>query len=112
MPEMKRAIKDSVFTFLFSEPKYLLELYQYLHPEDTEVTEEDCKLITSKNILATGFYNDLGIQVRDKLIILVEAQSTFSPNLPLRLLIYLAQTYREHILKNKLSLYSIQQQSS
>ncbi len=48
MPEMKRAIKGSVFTFLFSEPRYLLELYQYLHPEDADVTEAECKLITSK----------------------------------------------------------------
>jgi hypothetical protein len=106
MPEMKRAIKDSVFTFLFSEPRYLLELYQYLHPEDVDVTEAECKLITSKNVLSNGFYNDLGIQVRDKLILLVESQSTFSVNLPLRMLIYLAESYREYVLKNKISLYS------
>ena len=89
MAEMKRNFKDSVFTYLFSEPKYTRELYLYLHPEDQNVTEDECRLITTENILAIGEYNDLGIQVRDKLILLVEAQSTLSPNMPLRMLMYL-----------------------
>ena len=77
MPEMKRTVKDSVFTYLFSDPKYACELYQYLHPEDTSVTEQDCKLVTIQNILSNGQYNDLGLLIRDTLIILAEAQSTF-----------------------------------
>ena len=31
----KRKIKDSVFTNLFQDKKYLLQLYKALHPEDT-----------------------------------------------------------------------------
>ena len=54
MADMKRNIKDSVFTYLFSDPAYARELYLYLHPEDTSVTEEDCKLVTIQNILSTG----------------------------------------------------------
>ncbi len=106
MPEIKRTIKDSVFTYLFSQPEYARELYLNLHPEDQDVTEEDIKLITLENVLTTGQYNDLGLQVRDKLILLMEAQSTFSPNIPLRLLMYLADTYREYVLEEKISLYS------
>ena len=34
----KRKIKDSVFTSLFQDKKYLLQLYQALHPEDCNVT--------------------------------------------------------------------------
>ncbi len=30
----KRKIKDSVFTNLFQDKKYLLRLYKALHPED------------------------------------------------------------------------------
>lgn len=37
----KFTAKDTVFKSLFSEPKYLLQLYQALHPEDTETTEDD-----------------------------------------------------------------------
>ena len=56
-------------------------------------------------MLTTGFYNDLGIQVRDRLILLVEAQSTFSINIALRMLLYLAGTYKEYIEEHKLDLY-------
>ena len=106
MAEMNRKFKDSVFTYLFSDPKYLRELYLYLHPEDQDVTEAECKLVTTENILSVGQYNDLGIQVRDKLILLVEAQSTFSVNIPLRMLMYLAATYKEYATEHELSLYS------
>ena len=40
---VKKTLRDSVFTDLFKIPKYLLELYEVLHPEDTEVTENDLK---------------------------------------------------------------------
>ena len=105
MPMPKRDIKDSVFTFLFSDLEYTKQLYLSLHPEDTEIRDEDFKLVTLENILAIGQYNDLGFQVRDKLILLVEAQSTFSPNIPLRMLMYLAKTYNEYIEEHQLSLY-------
>lgn len=105
MPEPKRDIKDSVFTFLFSDIEYTEQLYLSLHPEDTDIRDEDFRLVTLENILAIGQYNDLGFQVRDKLILLVEAQSTFSPNIPLRMLMYLAKTYNEYIEEHQLSLY-------
>ena len=35
----KYTAKDSVFTTLFRDKKYLLQLYRALHPEDTETTE-------------------------------------------------------------------------
>ena len=105
MAEPKRTIKDSIFTFLFGEPEYTMELYQALHPEDTTVKDSDVKLVTLRNVLANGLYNDLGFQVRDKLILLVEAQSTFSENIPLRMLLYLAATYKDYVEEHKLSLY-------
>ena len=106
MPEMNRKFKDSVFTYLFSDPKYMRELYLYLHPEDKDVTEAECRLVTTENILSVGQYNDLGIQVRDRLVLLVEAQSTFSANIPLRMLMYLAATYKEYATEHEISLYS------
>ena len=105
MAEMKRSVKDSVFTYLFKQPEYTRQLYLALHPEDTDVKESDFKLVTLENVLPTGFYNDLGIQVRDRLILLVEAQSTFSVNIALRMLLYLAGTYKEYIEEQKLDLY-------
>ena len=69
---MKRTIKDSVFTNLFQDKKYLLQLYKALHPEDTDVTEDDLNDITIKNVLTDNIYNDLGFTVGDKLMILVD----------------------------------------
>ena len=105
MAEMTRTVKDSVFTYLFRQPEYTRQLYLSLHPEDTDVTEADCKLVTLQNILTTGLYNDLGIQVRNKILLLVEAQSTFSVNIALRMLLYLASTYKEYVEEQKLDLY-------
>ena len=45
------------------------------------------------------------IQVRGRLILLVEAQSTFSVNISLRMLMYLASTYKEYVEEEKLDLY-------
>ncbi len=44
----KRKIRDSVFTNLFQEKKYLLQLYKALHPEDGEATEDEIADITLK----------------------------------------------------------------
>ena len=105
MAEMKYTAKDSVFSFIFKQPENTRQLYLALHPEDTEVTEADCKLVTLEHVLTNGITNDLGFQVRDKLILLVEAQSKFSVNIALRMLLYLAATYKEYIDEQKLDLY-------
>lgn len=72
----KYTVKDSVFTSLFKDKKYLLQLYRALHPEDKKTTEDQLTDITIKNILTDGMYNDLGFMAGDRLMILVEAQST------------------------------------
>ena len=105
MPEMRYTVKDSIFTFVFKQPEYARKLYLTLHPEDVSVTEADCKLVTLENVLTTGLYNDFGIQVRDTLILLVEAQSVFSVNIALRIFLYLAATYKEYAEDYKLNLY-------
>ena len=37
----KYTIKDSVFTNLFQDKKYLIQLYKTIHPEDKDVTEAE-----------------------------------------------------------------------
>lgn len=101
----KRKIKDSVFTNLFQDKKYLLRLYKALHPEDSDVTEDDIKDVTIKHILVDADYNDLGFSVGGRLVILVESQSTFSLNIIIRALMYLVQTYHEFFKRTKQNLY-------
>lgn len=54
MSRMKYTLKDSVFTFIFKQPEYTRQPCLVLHPEDTAVTEADCKLLTLENVLTTG----------------------------------------------------------
>lgn len=103
---VKQNVKDCVFSDLFGNKKYLRELYLALHPEDTDVTEDDLTDITIENVLVNDLYNDLGFRVGDRLIILVEAQSTWSPNILIRVLMYLATTYQKYIDDRNLDTYS------
>lgn len=69
----KRKIKDSIFTNLFQNKKYLLQLYKALHPEDNCVTEDEIADITIKHVLVDADYNDLGFSVGNRLMVLVES---------------------------------------
>ena len=99
-----RKTKDTVFTHLFSFPRYQLELYRALHPEDKRktVTISD---VTLRNVIAVHSYNDLGMTVNGKLMILVEAQSTWSKNIIIRLMMYLMESYNNYFTRIHANLY-------
>ena len=101
----KRTAKDSVFTDLFSDSKYLLRFYQAIHPEDNEVKEEDLRTVTLENILTDGIYNDLGFIKDDKIMVLAESQSTWTANIIIRALEYLVNSYRRYFSENDMDLY-------
>ena len=88
------------------DKKNLLALYQTLHPEDTDVTEDTLDIVTIDNVLTDNLYNDLGIMVgNDKLLLLLEAQSSWTVNILIRILLYLAQSYHEYFERTSQSLY-------
>jgi transposase len=91
--------KDSVFSFLFSDPAALRELYGALEgvvlPPDVPVT-----INTLRDILFMERINDVSFTVGDKLVVLLEHQSTINPNMALRLLMYIGRVY-EKILGDK-----------
>ncbi len=72
------------------------KLYQALHPEDTDVKEEDLKTITLENIFTDDIYNDLGFAKGDKFMVLMEAQSTWTVNIIVRALEYLVNSYHRY----------------
>lgn len=102
---VKNTVKDSIFCNLFRNKKYLLYLYQALHPEDKDMTEEKLKNITINNVFTNGIYNDLCFLAGNQLIMMLEAQSTWSVNVIIRMFIYLAQTYHEYFRENGTDLY-------
>ena len=53
---------------------------------------KDIKVVTIRNVIANGVYNDLGFTVREDQLYLIEAQSTKSPYLPFRMGEYFVET--------------------
>ena len=102
---IKRKIKDSVFTALFSERKYLEELCRVLKPDVTEEELETLSIVTIQNILVDGLYNDLGFMIGNYILYLVEAQSTWSANIAVRIAMYYFETVREYITENGINIY-------
>ena len=82
-PKTKRNTNASVFTNLFSNVRYTYQLYRALHPEDNTTTINDITLMTIESHMLNQQYNDLGFMVGERLIILAEAQSTWSENIEL-----------------------------
>lgn len=102
---VKRNVRDSVFTHLFQNRQYVLQLFKALHPEARDVTEDMIEIVTLENVLVDNIYNDLGFMVGEQLVVLVEAQSTWTANIIVRALMYMAQTYHDYIGKKELNLY-------
>ena len=102
----KRTTKNSVFLDLFQDKQNLLKLYKTLHPEDTEATEDALDIVTIDNVLTDNLYNDLGIMVgNNRLLLLLEAQASWTVNILIRILLYLAQSYHEYFERTSQSLY-------
>ncbi len=102
----KRTAKNSVFLDLFQDKQNLLKLYKTLHPEDTEATEDILDIVTIDNVLTDNLYNDLGIMAgNDRLLLLLEAQASWTVNILIRILLYLAQSYHEYFERTSQSLY-------
>ena len=92
-PVPNRTYKSTVFIMLFRDKKNLLELYnavsgkQYTDPEKLTIN-------TLENAIYMAMKNDLSFII-DSRLSLYEHQFTYSPNLPLRMLMYLSDVYEE-----------------
>ena len=93
--------KNSVFSLLFSNPEAIRELYGAIEgvvlPPETSID-----INTLSDVLYMGQINDLSFTVDNRLVVLIEHQSTINPNMPLRLLMYIAHIYEKIIDRNKL----------
>ena len=103
---VNRQAKNSVFLNLFMRKEYQLQLYKELFPQDTTITEDDLELVTLDNVLAIHPYNDLGLLARGKLIVLAEAQSTWSVNIIFRLADYYFDSAMSYLKIRKADLHS------
>ncbi len=105
--QMLRNNQDTVFSSLYSDPECILDLYFTLHPEDQNrgITLDQVKLITLENVFLAQRHNDVAFQIGNRLIVLVEHQSTINENMPLRMLFYVANEYEKILASFKKKLY-------
>jgi len=93
--------KSSVFSALFSTPETLRELYSAI--EGVEVPPDAIVDInTLSNILFMGQINDVSFTIDNRIVVLIEHQSTINENVPLRLLMYIGRIYEKIIDRVKL----------
>jgi len=93
---VNRTHKDSVFSFLFSNPDILRELYSAIEgitiPPDVPVD-----INTLSGVIFMTQINDISFLMDNRLVVLIEHQSTINENLPLRLLEYIGRIYEKII---------------
>lgn len=101
---VRRNVKDRLFRFLFANDRdALLELYNALNGTDYKDSSK-LEIVTIDSAVYVVMKNDLAFVLAGTLN-MYEHQSTYSPNLPVRFLIYLAQEYQTVIEQAEKSLY-------
>jgi predicted transposase/invertase (TIGR01784 family) len=90
--DANREYKDSVFTLLFNDEKILAEVYGGITGRKI-APDVKIEIKTLKNILTNGVFNDVAFVMEDRLVVLIEHQSTINGNMPLRMLLYIAEIY-------------------
>lgn len=97
-------MKDRLFRFLFEKDREaLLDLYNALNGTDYRDSSK-LEIVTIESAVYVVMKNDLAFVLAGTLS-MYEHQSTCSPNLPVRFLIYLAQEYQTVIEQSEKSLY-------
>lgn len=106
MPTARSDYKDRLFSFIFGSPgnePWTLALYNavnatsYSDPSAVEVN-------TVREALYLGMRNDVSFLIADEMS-LYEQQSTYNPNMPLRMLQYLANLYERVVVSRRLNKY-------
>lgn len=101
-----RPIKDRLFRFLFEKDmESLLQLYNALNGTTYQDTSE-LEVVTIENAVYVTMKNDIAFVIAGTLN-MYEHQSTFSPNMPVRMLTYLAQEYEILVQQAGRSLYGM-----
>lgn len=102
--KVQRNVKDRLFRFLFEKDREaLLQLYNALNGTDYRDASQ-LEIVTIESAVYVVMKNDLAFVLAGTLN-MYEHQSTYSPNLPVRFLIYLAQEYQTVIEQAERSLY-------
>jgi len=100
-PNVNKKHKSSVFSTLFSDPEILREVYSAIEGFDIPPNA-----IIDINTLSDAIYmkqiNDISFSIDNRLVVLIEHQSTINFNVPVRLLMYVGRVYEQMLDRKKL----------
>ena len=98
--------KDRLFNFIFGREEnreWTLSLYNAVNRSDY-MDSSMIEFNTIEDVLYMGMRNDTSFMISD-IMSVYEHQSTYNPNMPLRLLGYVDELYSGYISRNKLNKY-------
>lgn len=92
--------KDSLFIDLFCKDKKVgkenfISLFNALHNTNLDLANTSLQEVNIENILYMALSNDIAMLVNNRLVVLLEHQSTINENMPLRLLEYISRIYEQ-----------------
>jgi len=96
--EPNRLYKNNFFQRIYERDKYLLEVASFLAQKEVRKSQ----VANVKPILLGNRQNDLSVIVDDVFYCMLEAQSTWNPNMPFRLLNYILTALLKLVEQNEL----------
>jgi len=96
---MAQKVRDTAFTFIFSNETYMAQLYNYLTGK--EIHPEDIRSVRLENELTSPrLYNDVACITKDNhLLVMIEHQSTINKNMLFRMMEYYAALVSKFVIK-------------
>ena len=106
MPGEVREYKDRLFCFIFgseAHKEWTLSLYNAVNGTHHD-NPDDIVITTLTSVIYMGMHNDVAFLIADE-VSLYEQQSSYNPNMPLRLMQYTANIYEKLITQARLNKY-------
>jgi len=95
MMQAKRSYKDSLFRHIFNNKQRLASLYAAL--TGRRVKPQEITITTLRGVFFNDIKNDISFRIGDRDIILMEHQSSWNPNMPLRMFWYVGKLYQRQL---------------
>lgn len=93
--QAKRSYKDSLFRHIFNNKQRLASLYAAL--TGRRVKPQEITITTLRGVFFNDIKNDISFRIGDRDIILMEHQSSWNPNMPLRMFWYVGKLYQRQL---------------
>ena len=98
--------KDRLFNFIFGSEEnkaWTLSLYNAVN-RSNHSDPNDIQITTIREVMYLGMHNDVSFLIMAEMN-LYEQQSNYNPNMPLRMMQYVANLFEKYVVQNRLNKY-------